>query len=492
MSRKELKMQETLKNKNSDVVNKKGLDAEEIAEAERQAEIRRTAANYVYPKTQLLRDKVEWFRDQKFGLMIHWGLYNILGIKESWPLVDRPWTKWQFKPGTTNLEVKEMYAQLHRAFLPLRFDPDEWAEIAYDAGFRYLCFTTKHHDGFCLWDTKTTDYKVTGSEVPYRNNKNADITKVLFNSFRNKGMGISLYFSRGDFSCPYYWEEGYAMKDGAERVPSYDPDEKPEKWRKFQEFVYAQLKELISDYGKIDALWYDGGCDGIKLGVPEMTEKLREIQPDMLGVLRGGRCICEDIITPELVFPDSYIDVPWEVCTVMSKPKTECALPKGAVPHTSFGYTFDIDYMTAKEVIHMLLDVVAKGGNLALNLAPQPDGRLPGRAVEELWVVSDWMKIFSPAIHGTREAAPYRTGKFAYTSSKDKKKINVFYLYDDDERTAEEYKIPFNFPAYKITDMRTGTELKFEQNLDKLKVFMPKELAGRIGDMADCFVVEIE
>ena len=176
----------------------------------------------------------------------------------------------------------------------------------------------------------------------------------------------------------------------------------------------------------------------------------------------------------------------------MSKPKTECALPKGAVPHTSFGYTFDIDYMTAKEVIHMLLDVVAKGGNLALNLAPQPDGRLPGRAVEELWVVSDWMKIFSPAIHGTREAAPYRTGKFAYTSSKDKKTINVFYLYDDNETTAGEYKIPFNFPALKITDMRTGTELKFEQNVDKLKVFMPKELAGRIGDIADCFVVEVE
>jgi len=256
-----------------DAVNKKGLDAQEIAENERQAEIRRHAANYTYPDRKELLDKIEWFRDQKFGLMIHWGLYNLLGIKESWPLVDKPWTKWQFKPETTNLEVKEMYAQLHKAFLPLRFDPDEWADIAYEAGFRYLCFTTKHHDGFCLWDTKTTDYKVTGSEVPYRNNKNADITRVLFDAFRKKGMGISLYYSRGDFSCPYYWEEGYAMQDGTERLPSYDPEEKPEKWRKFQEFVYAQLEELISGYGKIDALWYDGGCDGVKLGIPEMTEK---------------------------------------------------------------------------------------------------------------------------------------------------------------------------------------------------------------------------
>ena len=485
-------MKENTQKENIDLVNKKGLDAQEIAAAERQAEIRRHAANYSYPAKQIHKDKLEWFRDQKFGLMIHWGLYNLMGIKESWPLVDRPWTKWQFKPGISNREVKEMYAQLHKGFLPLRFDPDDWAELAYDAGFRYLCFTTKHHDGFCLWDTKTTDYKVTGSEVPYRDNKNADITKVLFDAFRKKGMGISLYFSRGDFSCPYYWEEGYAMKDGAERVPSYDPDEKPEKWKKFQEFVYAQLEELVSGYGKIDALWYDGGCDGVKLGIPEMTEKLREIQPDMLGVLRGGRGICEDIITPECVFPDSYIDVPWEVCTLMAKPATECALPRNGEYHGSFGYTFDIDYHSAKEVAHMLLDVVAKGGNLALNLAPQPDGRLPGRAVEQLWVLSDWMKIFSPAIHGTREAAPYRTGKFAYTSSKDKKRINVFYLYDDNETTADEYKIPFNFPASKVVDMRTGTELKFEQNVDKLKVFMPKEIAGRVGDIADCFIVDVE
>ena len=104
-------------NSKTDIINKKGLDAQEIAVDERQLEIRRHAANYVYPAKQIHRDKLEWFRDQKFGLMIHWGLYNLMGIKESWPLVDRPWTKWQFKPTITNREVKEMYAQLHRGFL---------------------------------------------------------------------------------------------------------------------------------------------------------------------------------------------------------------------------------------------------------------------------------------------------------------------------------------------------------------------------------------
>ena len=176
-------------------------DAQEIQEEIRQQAILRTAAAYTPPKSPEAREHLEWFRDQKFGLMIHWGLYNQLGLKESWPLVDNDWTKWQFRPGTPNIVVKEMYAKLHRGFLPLRFDPDEWADTAWAAGFRYLVFTTKHHDGFCMWDTKTTDYKVTGSEVPWRTEKYADITRALFDSFRAHGMGISAYFSRADFNC---------------------------------------------------------------------------------------------------------------------------------------------------------------------------------------------------------------------------------------------------------------------------------------------------
>jgi alpha-L-fucosidase len=475
------------KAREKDIINEKGLDAQEIVAAKRQEAIRKQAEQYVYPTSPLQRETLEWFEDQKFGLMVHWGLYNQMGMKESWPLVDKPWTKWQFKPGTTNLEVKQMYAQLHKGFLPLRFDPDEWAEAAYAAGFRYLCFTTKHHDGFCMWDTATTDYKVTGSEVPYRDNKNADITRVLFDAFRKRGMGISLYYSRGDFSCPYYWEEGYAMKDGTERVPSYDPDQKPEKWKKFQEYTYAQLKELVSDYGRIDALWYDGGCDGVKLGVPEMTEKLREIQPHMLGIMRGGHGVCEDVITPELVFPDGYVDVPWEVCTVMAKPLEEY----GESSHTSFGYTYDIDYMSAKEVAHMLLDVVSKGGNLALNLAPQPDGRLPGRALRELAVLAEWMKVFSSAIHGTRAVSPYRTEKFAYTRTKDGKKVHAFYLYDDGECVARAYNVPFEGKASRVSDMRTGRELVFVQNGGILTVQSDNERVGEKGDIADCFVIEV-
>ena len=471
-----------------DVINQRGLDAQEL-EVERQLAIfRQRQYEYIWPDSPAVLEQREWFQDQKFGLMVHWGLYNQIGIKESWPLVDNSWTKWQFKPGTPNIEVKKMYSQLHKGFLPMRFDPEEWAQIAYDTGFRYLCFTAKHHDGFCMWDTQTTDYKVTGSEVPWRDQKYADITKHLFNAFREKGMGISLYYSRADFSCPYYWEEGYAMRDGTSRVPSYDPELKPEKWKQFQNFVYAQLKELVTEYGKIDCLWYDGGCDGVQLGLPEMTKKLREFQPHMIGVIRGPCGECVDVLTPELVFPREYMAVPWEVCTVMGKPLMEYGTDK----HISFGYTYDQDYMTAREVAHMLLDVVSKGGNLALNIAPQPDGRLPGRALRELSVLSEWMKDFSSAIYGTRAVAPYRVGKYAFTGSKDQKIINAFYLYDDAEKVPVQYQIPVMSDVQSVTDLRSGCKLDFVNSANMVTVFLPKELQKRPDSIADCFRLEIK
>ena len=464
-------------------VNEAAKDAQELTEEDLNDSIEVAVRNYHAPKSPEVLRHLEWFRDQKFGLMVHWGLYNQLGIKESWPLVDNEWSKWQFRPGTPNAAVKEMYSRLHKGFLPLRFDPDEWADIAWRAGFRYLVFTAKHHDGFCMWDTKTTDYKVTGPEVPWRTEKNADITKALFDSFRAKGMGISLYYSRADFKCPLYWEEGYAEKDGTVRLPSYDPDEKPEKWKAFQEYVYSQLHELVSGYGKIDCLWYDGGCDGVKLGLPEMTERLRKIQPWMIGVIRGGQGVCEDIVTPEIKIPDRPIPVPWEACTVMGK-----KFP--GEKYTSFGYTYDQDYMSAKEIAHLLLDIVAKGGNLALNLAPQPDGRLPGRAVRELRILAEWMDIFGPAIYATRVCAPYRKDHWAFTARKDGKKVHAFYLYDDQETIPDKLTIPYPSDTERAVWLRTGEELSFRKTQEGVEVFLPSHLTSRTGDIADCIVLD--
>jgi len=144
----------------------------------REERLRQRIEGYVWDDDPNVQEHIEWFLDQKLGLMIHWGVYSQLGMKESWPLIDHSsygnnpkWTRWQFPEDTDPKEFKAMYSNLHKTFNPVRFDPDEWAEFAKDAGFKYLLFTTKHHDGFCMWDTKVTNYSVTGPESPYFDNE---------------------------------------------------------------------------------------------------------------------------------------------------------------------------------------------------------------------------------------------------------------------------------------------------------------------------------
>ena len=148
--------------------------------------------------------------------------------------------------------------------------------------------------------------------------------------------------------------------------------------------------------------------------------------------------------------------------------------------------------MSAKEVAHLLLDVIAKGGNLALNIAAQPDGRLPGRALRELNILSPWINRFSDAIYGTRAAAPYRDGKYAYTASKDGKTVNVFYLYGDGERRAPEYTFTIYGRAVSAVDLGSGAELSFVQKDDMITVSLPQRLVGIDGDIADCIRVSVE
>ena len=460
------------------------VDAQAIKLRKRQEDLYQQAEKWISPVMPEVLRQLEWFKDQKLGLMVHWGLYNQLGMKESWPLVDDlDWTKWQFPDKLSNKEVKEIYMQLHKGMLPLRFDPEEWAEIASNAGFRYLTLTTKHHDGFCMWDTKTTDYKITGSACPFHNHKHADVVKALYNAFRAKDMGIFVYFSRADFACPYYWEEGYLMQDGTRRVPSYDPALKPDTWKKFQAYVRDQLLELATEYGKIDCLWFDGGCDGYTLGLPDITAEIRKIQPWVMSVIRNGGGECEDFLTPELFVPDEALKVPWETCTTMGKPYEE----NGHRKYVSFGYSFDQEYMKPIEMVHLLVDIIAKGGNLALNIAPQPDGPVPRNAILALEAFGAWMKVFGDAVYGTRAVAPYRTGKFAFTQKGER--CFAFYLYDENETAAASYVVPYTGNAHQVRYLRTGQDLAFTQNGNSLVVTMPRGLHGAAGLMADVFEI---
>ena len=222
---------------------------------------------YVHPSEEI-KKKLEEFKDMKLGFMIHWGLYAQLGLIASWGLVDAEaeWSRkdeeYDYRPNwhTDGNKIREEYFDLIRSFNPVRFNPDEWAELAEECGFKYLIFTTKHHDGFCMWDTKQTDFKITAKSCPFSKHEKADVTKHIFDAFRKRGMTIGAYFSKPDWHSEDYWESDVCKKTGTTRMPTYDVKKKPEKWKAFTEYTHKQFEELVKEYGKIDILWLDGGC----------------------------------------------------------------------------------------------------------------------------------------------------------------------------------------------------------------------------------------
>ena len=377
-------------------------------------------SGYLTPPSPI-KEKLEEFKDMKLGFMVHWGLYQQLGIIASWGLIDgRDWNRKKTERGDlpywyeSGKQLREEYFGLKKSFNPLRFNPDEWAELAADNCFKYLIFTTKHHDGFCMWDTEQTDFKVTDAACPYSKNKRADIVKEVFDAFRKKNMKIGAYFSKPDWHCDKYWEPDVVDTKPTSSSSTFDPFEEPEKWLAYKDYTYKQLEELVRDYGKIDILWLDGAVEfphngrdvmnGELLNIGEMIDNLRKINPELIAVDRLGVPEYENYLTPEMKIPDEVISVPWESCLTLGK---------------NFHYIYDDDYKTPSELIAILLEIVCKGGNLALNVSPQPDGRMPRNAIKSLKGFGDWLKKYGEAIFKTRPCAPYKENDVFYTQTKE-------------------------------------------------------------------------
>jgi len=358
-----------------------------------------------YPRW--LRERLEWFQDLKFGLFLHWGPYSQWGCIESWPLVEADtWARpddlacW-VERGKDLERFRRDYRALNETFNPTRFDPAEWAKAAERAGMKYVTFTTKHHDGFCMFDTATTDYRVTHPSCPFSRNRRANIAREVFDAFRARRFGISCYFSKSDWHSPYYWDPERPAPD---RNPNYDTRAEPERWEKFVGFVHRQIEELMTDYGRIDVLWLDGGQvrpPDQDIRMAEIAEMARSRQPGLIIADRTVGGPYENILTPEQKIPEVPLDHPWESCLTMGK---------------GWSYRPDDDYKGARELIHMLLDVVSKGGNLLLNVGPSPEGTLADDAQKRLREIGDWMAVNAEAIHGTRAVAPYAEGRVRFTA----------------------------------------------------------------------------
>lgn len=320
-------------------------------------------------------DRLEWFRDLGLGLFIHWSLDSQIGSVISHSLVG------------ASEEYMEDYWKLKDSFNPSRFNPDEWAILAKLAGFQYVVFTAKHHNGYCMYNTKTTDFDIMHS--PF----GRDITKEVIDAFRKQGIAIGLYFGPEDWHFLHRQGTMISRDEQSKANPEFNPE--------LNTFLKAQLRELLTQYGKIDIMFLDG-----MMGTPflntEFASYCWNLQPDIV-VTRGG------METPEQHMPAAPIAVAWEACFTMG---------------TQWQYkpTNEI-YKSGTKVINMLLETRAKGGNLLLNIGPKPNGEIPIEQESILRELALWMMINKKSVINTRPHDVIQQDNIWFTKSIDGKRL---------------------------------------------------------------------
>lgn len=445
---------------------------------------------YITDPDPVIQQRLEDWKDLKFGLLMHWGTYSQWGIVESWSICpeDLSWaTGCRKKEYAENYnEYVKKYEQLQLTFNPVKFNPQKWAEAASNAGMKYVVFTTKHHDGFCMFDSKFTDYKITDTKTPFSVNPKSNIAKEIFSAFRNENFWIGAYFSKPDWHSDYYWWKHFPAVD---RNCNYSIQKHPDQWKKFREYTHNQIDELLTDYGKIDILWLDGGWVRIKtedeiktelslvyensrwtrnpqsqdIDMAEIVKNARQKQPGLIVVDRAVPGMFQNYLTPEQEIPEKGLSYPWETCMTMA---------------TSWSYVPNDTYKSANELIEKLVDIVSKGGNFLLNIGPGPDGELDPVAYERLNELGSWMKINGEAIYNSRMYSVYSDGeKVRYTRSKDHQTLYVF-LFDY-------LKGPLILnnaivkKGSKIVMLGSNEALTFKNLSEGIEIILPQELENK-------------
>lgn len=332
--------------------------------------------------------RVEWYQDARFGMFIHWGLYAIPARGE--------WVR------SVEQMPEEEYLPFFDEFDPVDYDPKKWAKAAKEAGMKYAVLTAKHHDGFCLYDSKLTDFKATNTKA------GRDLVAEYLDAFRAEGIKVGFYYSIIDWhhpDYPHYGDKIHPLRNcEAEKDVERDFDH-------YLEYMHGQVKELCTQYGKIDVMWFDFSYDemtGEKWKATELVNMIRSYQPDVIidnrlevsgegfgslatdepNVYSGDFASPEQIIPPHGLKDEAGRNLVWEACITMNDNWGYCAKDKNFKP--------------ASMIIKKLVECVSKGGNMLLNVGPDAKGNIPEESLKILEEIGKWMKKNGNSIYGCK------------------------------------------------------------------------------------------
>ncbi|MEL7119127.1 MAG: alpha-L-fucosidase [Bacteroidota bacterium] len=369
--------------------------------------------NYLNETASEKEARMEWWNEAKFGMFIHWGPYAVPAGNYRGVETTRKIGEWIMND--LNIPIDE-YEKFAYHFNPVRYDAEAWVKMAKDAGMKYIVITSKHHDGFCLWDSKLTTWDIIDAS-PY----NKDLLKQLAEACEKEGIKLCFYHSIMDWHHPNaqairepYYNHG---RNATIVNPNFD--------KYIEEYMKPQLKELLTNYGDIGVLWFDGEW------IPDYTTEmgkdiynyLRNLKPDLIinnrvdkgrkgyeGMNREGE-FAGDFGTPEQEIPDTGLPgESWEACMTMND---------------TWGFKkSDNNWKTEEDLIRKLIDIASKGGNFLLNIGPKANGEVPESSVKILKAIGDWMEVNSESIHGTTASPVEQPNWGRYT-----KKDNTIYAH---------------------------------------------------------------